>query len=75
MAVLDFRTVRRTIDKGGGVLVGQTPDGKTVAVYTDSSDGRPTLDIQDGKKHIKKRYDERKPEPDEPRKDPDDKKQ
>ena len=43
---------------GGGVLVGSTPEGETVAVYPNSSDGRATVDIQDGKKHTKIRYNE-----------------
>lgn len=51
-------------DLGGGVLVGSTPDGKMVAVYPNSTDGRATVDIQDGKKHTKIRYNEPKEDDD-----------
>ncbi len=40
-----------------GVKVGQLPNGDTIIVRPTSSDGRPTLEIQQGKKKIKVRYD------------------
>ncbi|WP_232537697.1 RHS repeat-associated core domain-containing protein [Cystobacter fuscus] len=46
--------VRDIPDKRG--RVGWLPDGRTVVVRPESSDGRPTLEIQDGKKRIKIRY-------------------
>lgn len=42
--------------KGG--RVGKLPDGRNVIVREESSDGRPTLEIQSGKNRIKFRYDE-----------------
>jgi RHS repeat-associated protein len=43
--------------KGDGVLVGRTPDGRTVVVRPTSTDGRPTVEVQDGKdKKTKIRY-------------------
>lgn len=42
--------------KGG--QVGKLPDGRNVIVREESSDGRPTLEIQSGKNRIKFRYDE-----------------
>lgn len=39
-----------------GGKVGKLPDGRTVNVRNKSSDGRPTLEIYDGKKSIKIRY-------------------
>lgn len=38
--------------------VGTLPDGRTVNVRNKSSDGRPTLEILDGKNSIKIRYGE-----------------
>ncbi|HEX2062137.1 MAG TPA: RHS repeat-associated core domain-containing protein [Thermoanaerobaculia bacterium] len=55
------------VDKGGGVIVGQLPDGRTIVVRPKSSDGAPTIEIQDGKTRIKFRFrekEEKKPEPD-----------
>lgn len=43
-------------DRPGGGRIGQLPEGKTVIVRPDSSDGRPTLEIQSGKKYDKVRY-------------------
>jgi len=40
-----------------GGKVGKLPDGRTVNVRTKSSDGRPTLEIFDGKSSTKIRYD------------------
>jgi hypothetical protein len=39
-----------------GGRTGTLPDGRSVNVHGDSSAGRPTLDIQDGKNRIKVRY-------------------
>jgi hypothetical protein len=41
--------------KGG--KTGVLKDGRKINVRNHSSDGRPTLEIQDGKKRIKIRYD------------------
>ena len=46
----------RELDDGS--LIGTLPDGRKVNVRPRSSDGRPTLEIQDGKKRIKFRFDE-----------------
>jgi len=71
-ALQDFNdvVVADTIsDKGQGVLVGTTSDGKTVVVRPRSSDGpdgsAPTLEVQDGKTKTKQRYREREDEPSE----------
>lgn len=45
-------------DRGNGVRTGKTEDGRKVNVRPNSSDGRPTIEIQDGKKKDKIRYDE-----------------
>jgi uncharacterized protein RhaS with RHS repeats len=45
----------REFDKG---RVGELPDGRKVNVRDQSSDGRPTLEVQDGKNKIKIRYGE-----------------
>jgi len=47
-----------------GGRVGTTTDGRTVVVREGSSDGRPTLEIQDGKSKTKFRYDPPDPEVD-----------
>jgi hypothetical protein len=39
-----------------GGRVGKLPDGRSVVVRPDSTDGRPTLEIQDGRERIKVRY-------------------
>ncbi len=53
-------------DRGDGRRTGTTPDGKPIAVYP-SSDGRPTVEIQDGKDRTKYRYNEdESPPPEEP---------
>ncbi|MCR6111023.1 septum formation inhibitor Maf [Bacillus sp. A301a_S52] len=39
-------------------IVGTLPDGRTVNVRNNCSDGRPTLEIFDGKNSIKIRYGE-----------------
>ncbi|EJW14603.1 hypothetical protein M5X17_26015 [Paenibacillus alvei] len=41
-----------------GGKVGKLPDGRTINVREKSSDGRPTLEIYDGKKSTKIRYDD-----------------
>jgi Pre-toxin TG len=56
-AVNDFYSLNPKITKNTPDLkVGILQDGRTVIVRTKSSDGRPTLEIQDGKKKIKFRY-------------------
>jgi len=40
----------------GGGKVGTLPDGRTIIVRPTSTDGRPTLEIQDGKNRVKVRY-------------------
>ena len=40
----------------GGGRVGVLPDGRKIIVRPDSSDGRPTLEIQDKSRYIKVRY-------------------
>jgi hypothetical protein len=40
-----------------GTRIGSLDDGRTIVVRPDSSDGRPTLEIQDGKNKTKIRYD------------------
>jgi hypothetical protein len=41
----------------GGGRVGDLPDGRKIIVRPHSTDGRPTLEIQDGRKRDKVRYD------------------
>ncbi|MBO8157595.1 MAG: hypothetical protein H0Z32_14285 [Bacillaceae bacterium] len=56
-AVKDFESLQPNITKNTPDLkVGKLPDGRTVIVRKKSSDGRPTIEIQDGKKKIKFRY-------------------
>jgi hypothetical protein len=56
-AVNDFHSLNPKIMKNTPDLkVGVLQDGRKVIVRTKSSDGRPTLEIQDGKKKIKFRY-------------------
>jgi filamentous hemagglutinin len=45
-------------DYGDGKRVGKLADGRTVVVRPSSSSGAPTLEIQDGKKYTKFRYDD-----------------
>ncbi|WP_068786947.1 RHS repeat-associated core domain-containing protein [Paenibacillus phocaensis] len=58
-ALDDFNSmgVTEVKDIPGG-KVGKLPDGRTVNVREKSSDGRPTLEIYDGKKSTKIRYDD-----------------
>lgn len=49
--------VQNVRDIPGG-KVGTLPDGRTVNVRTKSSDGRPTLEIYDGKNSTKIRYED-----------------
>lgn len=46
------------VDRGGGVRTGQTRDGRKINIRPKSSDGRPTVEIQDGKTREKFRYGE-----------------
>ncbi|WP_197051732.1 MULTISPECIES: hypothetical protein [Anoxybacillus] len=56
-AVDDFNSMGVTDVKDiPGGKVGKLPDGRTINVRNKSSDGRPTLEIYDGKKSIKIRY-------------------
>jgi RHS repeat-associated protein len=55
----DFDQVRepgetKTLPDGG--RVGRLPDGRPVVVRPNSSDGRPTVEIQSGKNRVKVRY-------------------
>ncbi|MBQ4024707.1 MAG: hypothetical protein II611_04880 [Treponema sp.] len=43
---------------GNRSLTGELPDGRRVNVRDHSSDGRPTLEVQEGKNRIKVRYGE-----------------
>jgi hypothetical protein len=45
--------VRVLPDRG---KIGTLPDGRTVVVRPNSTDGRPTLEIQSGKNRVKVRY-------------------
>ncbi|WP_256578149.1 RHS repeat-associated core domain-containing protein, partial [Pseudomonas sp. PIC25] len=62
----DFGTANGDFDDLGpsdvkdipGGRVGNLPDGRKVVVRPDSTDGRPTLEIQDGRERIKVRYGE-----------------
>ncbi|MFW5438874.1 hypothetical protein ACNPIS_31455, partial [Paenibacillus apiarius] len=57
-AVDDFNALNLSNVKNiPGGKTGVLPDGRKVNVRTDSSDGRPTLEIQDGKNATKFRYD------------------
>ena len=47
-----------TDSKGGEGRTGLTDDGRKVNVRTNSSDGRPTVEVQNGKKTTKIRYNE-----------------
>ncbi|EGK09846.1 hypothetical protein HMPREF9374_2761, partial [Desmospora sp. 8437] len=51
---LNPKTVKDTSDLKVGIL----KDGRKVIVRTKSTDSRPTLEIQDGKKKVKFRYSE-----------------
>ncbi|MGN7287486.1 hypothetical protein ACTHP3_21435 [Shouchella rhizosphaerae] len=56
-ALKDFESLQPNITKNTPDLkVGKLPDGRTIIVREKSSDGRPTIEIQDGKKKIKLRY-------------------
>jgi len=44
------------VKKIEGGRVGKLKDGRTVVVRKKSSEGHPTLEIQDGKRRIKIRY-------------------
>ena len=44
------------VDRGDGVRTGETPDGRKINVRPTSSDGRPTVEIQDGKNREKFRF-------------------
>ena len=71
-AVRDFEDVivpGSLEDKGGGVLVGELPDGRTIVVRPNSTDGAPTLEIQEagrGRTKVRYREEEKKDEPDDP---------
>ncbi len=54
--------IRLQINKAGlPVLIGTLPDGRTITARVDSSDGRPTLELQDGILRTKIRYSAFKP--------------
>lgn len=56
-ALKDFESLQPNIIKNTPDLkVGKLPDGRTVIVRKKSSDGRPTIEIQDGKRKTKFRY-------------------
>ncbi|ABI75745.1 putative wall-associated protein [Hyphomonas neptunium ATCC 15444] len=45
-------------DRGDGVRTGKLSDGRKVNVRPDSTDGRPTVEVQDGKNRKKYRYED-----------------
>ncbi len=58
-ALDDFDSLNVTdIEEIPGGLMGKLPDGRTINVRIGSSDGRPTLEIFDGQRSTKVRYDE-----------------
>lgn len=57
-ADFDALTPTDVKDYGDGKRVGKLADGRTVVVRPSSKSGAPTLEIQDGKKYTKFRYDD-----------------
>ncbi|HFB4969485.1 TPA: hypothetical protein ACE8BZ_001899, partial [Neisseria gonorrhoeae] len=60
-AVSDFNALRakNIQNRGDKKLIGELADGRKVNVRMDSTDGRPTLEIQQGNKKTKIRYGKR----------------
>ena len=60
-AVKDFHSIGpgKIKDRGGNTKTGKLADGRDVIVRSKSDDGRPTLEIQQGKKKTKIRYGEK----------------